>query len=145
MMPKDKIRFDILGKDFLSVAEAAHYCCVSLSTFTRKVEPQLVVHDFFGKKVYRLDDLRGLMEKAPLWQRSTRGNNRTSSTGETVDASSVAHLVPYPETKLKGGRQRPIGHHPLTQEEIHAINAAERARRRKKHMERQRRLPGAED
>ena len=28
-MTKEQQRFDILGKDFLSVAEAAHYCCLS--------------------------------------------------------------------------------------------------------------------
>lgn len=59
------------------------------SHFAPKVEPQVVVHDFFGKKVYRVAVLLGLMEKAPLWQRSTSGRSRTSSTDAKVDASSA--------------------------------------------------------
>jgi len=94
-----KERFDILGKDFLSVAEAAHYCCLGLSQFASKAAPQLTAHDFCGKKVYRVADLRALMEKAPLWQRSLNAVNHTSSTGAKVDGSSVAHLVPYPNKR----------------------------------------------
>jgi len=47
------IRFDIRGKDWLTVDEAAHYCGVSISQFKTKArEYDLDPREFMGKKLY---------------------------------------------------------------------------------------------
>ncbi|MEW6169282.1 MAG: hypothetical protein AB1651_16545 [Pseudomonadota bacterium] len=57
--------FDIAGKDFLTVEEAAHYACVSYSQFRAKArEYGLRPFPWMGKTVYRKDDIRRAMERA---------------------------------------------------------------------------------
>ena len=59
------------GKDYLTQAEAAAYCCVSLRQFTSKApEVGLFPFKFMGKLVYRKEDLQKAMEDA-RWQQST--------------------------------------------------------------------------
>jgi hypothetical protein len=55
------------GKDYLSEAEAAHYCCVSISQFRSKaISCGIVAGWFMGKKVYRRVDLIKAIEAQ--WQ-----------------------------------------------------------------------------
>lgn len=62
-MPTSEL--NIAGKDYLTIPEAAHYCCVSVSQF-RKLAPRIGVFpfEFMGKVVYRKADLRLAMESA---------------------------------------------------------------------------------
>lgn len=62
---------NLLGKDYLTEEEAAHYCCVSFSQFRKRVaEYGIVPGTFMGKKVYRRDDLKKAIEKS--WQPSAQ-------------------------------------------------------------------------
>jgi hypothetical protein len=64
----EKAELNIVGKDYLTEDEAAHYCCVSYSQFRRCAqEYSLQPRTFMGKKVYRKTDLQRAMEA--LWQR----------------------------------------------------------------------------
>jgi hypothetical protein len=55
----------LLGKDYFSVIEAAHYCCCSVSQF-KKLAPKNGVHAAkrFNEVVYRRADCRAHMENA---------------------------------------------------------------------------------
>lgn len=59
-------KLNLSGKDFFSENEAAHYACVSLGHFQRSIARTGVQARYFlGKKVYRRDDLKQVMEA--LW------------------------------------------------------------------------------
>jgi hypothetical protein len=59
------LELNIAGKDFLTIEEAAHYACVSLSQFRDKArEHGLRSFRWMGKTVYRKDDIRRAMERA---------------------------------------------------------------------------------
>ncbi len=63
-----KAEINLVGKDYLTEDEAAHYCCVSYSQFRRCAQDySLQSRTFMGKKVYRKTDLQRAMEN--LWQR----------------------------------------------------------------------------
>ena len=64
-------------------AEAAHYCCVSLSQFRERAPDYNIVATWFmGKKLYRREDLHRAIECASRpaenrqWQRSSAGDGR---------------------------------------------------------------------
>jgi hypothetical protein len=58
---------NLLGKDYFTEQEAAHYCCVSLSQFRKRMtEFSIVPGVFMGKKVYRRADLSKAMERSWL-------------------------------------------------------------------------------
>jgi len=76
----DAREINLLGKDFFSEAEAAHYCCVSLSQFRERApEYNIVATWFMGKKLYRREDLQRAIERASgpaehqPWRRSNAG------------------------------------------------------------------------
>lgn len=57
---------NLSGKDFFNEREAAHYACVSLGHFQRNIlKTGIQPRTFLGKKVYRREDLRRVMEQ--LW------------------------------------------------------------------------------
>lgn len=61
----DARELNLLGKDFFSEAEAAHYCCVSLSQFRERAAQHGIVSIWFmGKKLYRREDLQRAIERA---------------------------------------------------------------------------------
>jgi len=54
---------NILGKDYLTEKEAAHYACVSQRQFQNKAkEYGILPTKFMGKFVYRKDDIRNAIE-----------------------------------------------------------------------------------
>lgn len=63
------LRFDIRGKDWLTVDEAAHYCGVSVSQFNTKAgEYDLSPRQFMGKKLYEKDELYRAIHSSGGWK-----------------------------------------------------------------------------
>jgi len=64
------LRFDLAGKDWLTVEEAAHYCGVSTSQFNAKAaEYSLQPRNFIGKKLYEKPALYRAIHGASQWNR----------------------------------------------------------------------------
>lgn len=60
------------GKEYLTVREAAHYCCVSESHFRAHIgETGIVPGRLWGKIVYRRSDLRLMIEREAWVQSNT--------------------------------------------------------------------------
>jgi len=99
--------FDLRGKEYFTVAEAAHFCCVSLSQFSAH-EPNLKALGFaplriMGKKVYRRVDLISFIEESDEWQQSVNAAEAGISTGVTLQVASASRS---PLGQLQRGRQR---------------------------------------
>jgi hypothetical protein len=58
--------FDLRGKDWLTEAEAAHYCGVSLRQFQDHAR-RFRARRFMGKKLYSKAELFDAINQAPLW------------------------------------------------------------------------------
>src|SRR5258706_2837302 len=73
---------NILGKDYLTQEEAAHYCCMSLRQF-QEVSAGYGIRcgRFGGKLLYRRADLQGAIERE--WRAYEKLTAPTSSTGTT--------------------------------------------------------------
>jgi hypothetical protein len=79
----------MIPRDYLTVAEAAEYCGVSVSQFRAKAPVAgLRPFPFMGKLLYRVADLRLVLDNA--WRQSTGGAVPGSSTGATRTASIVS-------------------------------------------------------
>ena len=60
----DKTEFNLLGKDYLTEKEAAHYCGVCLRQFQIKRKHEgIMCIKFMGKKLFRKQDLVRAIEK----------------------------------------------------------------------------------
>lgn len=79
---------NLLGKDYLTVDEAAHYACVSPRQFRIHADKLgILPFRFMGKIVYRRADLQRAMEReaGKQWQVITQtGTRGTSSGAKTV-------------------------------------------------------------
>lgn len=65
------LRYDLSGKDWLTVEEAAHYCGVSASQFNAKApECGLEPRSFMGKKLYEKAGLHRAIHGARPWERT---------------------------------------------------------------------------
>ncbi|WP_448134497.1 hypothetical protein [Stenotrophomonas rhizophila] len=61
-------RFDLAGKDWLTVEEAAYYCGVSISQFNTKAAGySLAPRNFMGKKLYEKAALYRAIHEASQW------------------------------------------------------------------------------
>jgi hypothetical protein len=61
-------RFDLAGKDWLTVEEAAYYCGVSISQFNTKAAGySLTPRNFMGKKLYEKAALYRAIHEASQW------------------------------------------------------------------------------
>lgn len=61
-------QFNLLGKDWLTVLEAAHYCGVHPDTFAKKAaEYSLHPRNFMGKKLYEKAELYKVIYQSPQW------------------------------------------------------------------------------
>jgi hypothetical protein len=58
--------FDLRGKDWLTEAEAAHYCGVSLTQFAKHLR-QFKARRFLGKKLYSRAELFDAIAMAEPW------------------------------------------------------------------------------
>jgi hypothetical protein len=73
---------NLAGKDYFTIAEAAHYCCVSESHFRRNVRAAgLLPGKLWGKLIYRRSDLARLIEQQIEWPQppSTMGTHWSGS------------------------------------------------------------------
>ena len=70
--------FDLRGKDWLTEAEAAHYCGVCLTQFAKAKFP---ARRFLGKKLYSRALLDESIAASPEWQPSTNAKVSGISTG----------------------------------------------------------------
>ena len=72
-----KLELNLLGKEYLTESEAAHYCGVSESQFRKRSrEYGLVPGVFMGKKLFRRTDLQVAIERS--WQRYAEMGSRGS-------------------------------------------------------------------
>lgn len=80
--------FNLLGKDYLTTDEAAHYACVSSSQFRgRAREYGIEPIEFMGKKLYRKTDIQRAIENE--WRRSPFAAATTSSIGRMRRAGTA--------------------------------------------------------
>lgn len=100
---------DLRGKDYFSVVEAAHYCCVSPDHFAKQesalrdmgIEPLRVM----GKKVYRRADLAQFIEKSPEWQRCASAKKAGISTGAIhLPANVLGALLGESQKRMPASR-----------------------------------------
>lgn len=86
---------NITGKDWLTEAEAAHYCGVSLRQFqTHQGELRLNPRRFLGRKLYLKSDLYNLIEKSDPWrQLPSNGEARQPIYRGLTEESVVANLL----------------------------------------------------
>lgn len=83
--------FDIAGKDWLTVDEAAHYCGVSLRQFNEHANDYgLQARNFMGRKLYAKADLYQAIYGARLWQSSASPANGRPSTGAISTRNSAS-------------------------------------------------------
>ena len=101
----DPTSINILGKDYLTRREAAHYACVSLSNWDalRRVEGIPAI-PWGGKLVFRRTDIARVMERAAAagdeWQRSGSVGRRMNSAGPRTAAGGQRPSVKSQLKKL---------------------------------------------
>src|SRR6266849_10308416 len=84
----DKRDLNLLGKDYFTVDEAAHYACVSSSQFREHATKKgIFPFPWMGKHVYRKVDVQRVMEEE-AWQHYDGGGSRMSLTGATRKGST---------------------------------------------------------
>lgn len=89
------LRFDLAGKDWLTVEEAAHYCGVSASQFSAKApEYSLEPRKFMGKKLYEKAALYRTIHGASQWVRGPLSGHAPKPQSPAV-AAAFAKLARY--------------------------------------------------
>lgn len=96
------LRFDIRGKDWLTVDEAAHYCGVSSRQFRRNASDLgLVPRNFMGKQLYEKNELYKAIENSGNWKsRGTPGASLIPTSPQMEEA--LARLRRYDQRRGKG-------------------------------------------
>lgn len=99
------LRFDIRGKDWLTVDEAAHYCGVSARHFRRSApDLGLVPRNFMGKQLYEKNELYRSIQNASDW--TTRGHVGSNTPAMVSSSARVteafARLRRYDQRRGKG-------------------------------------------
>jgi hypothetical protein len=98
-MKPGSVDFDLRGKDWLTEAEAAHYCGVSLRQFQEHAR-QFNARRFMGKKLYSRIELFDAIGRAPLW------HARPQASALTGRSELPPHLQKIMD-RLSGERIRP--------------------------------------
>ena len=95
------LRFDLAGKDWLTVEEAAHYCGVSTSQFNAKAsEYGLEPRRFMGKKLYEKAALYRSINDAKDW--TPRRLTGPASVPQSPEmAAAMAELASYEKRRGK--------------------------------------------
>jgi hypothetical protein len=98
--------FDLRGKDWLTEAEAAHYCGVSLRQFQDHARA-FNARRFMGKKLYSRAELFDAVQAAPLWYAPLKPYVPQPSLSGHVDPKIMARLSndrirPYKPRKKRG-------------------------------------------
>ncbi|MFG6110646.1 hypothetical protein [Stenotrophomonas nematodicola] len=88
-------RFDLSGKDWLTVEEAAHYCGVSRSQFDSKIaEYGIEPRNFMGKKLYEKAGLHRAIHDASPWAR-TATSGLAPAPSSPGPSEALARLARY--------------------------------------------------
>ncbi|MBE5272203.1 hypothetical protein [Stenotrophomonas sp. B2] len=96
------LRLDILGKDWLTADEAAHYCGVSVSQFNAHAhEYDLDPRKFMGKKLYAKAALYQAIYGAKAWTRPSSTSAPTLAATSPEMKEALARLRRYDERKGK--------------------------------------------
>jgi len=98
-------QFNLLGKDWLTVIEAAHYCGVHPDTFAKRAnEYGLHPRNFMGKKLYEKAELYRAIHQSPIWH----GAHAPSSTALPVSimGTGVSQSVEEALKKLRQPTRR---------------------------------------
>lgn len=83
---------NLSGKDYLTMAEAAHYACVSERQFRKLArEHGLAPFHWMGKKVYAKCDIKAQMDRA--WQGNTVEAESGGSPGQPLRVGSASLLA----------------------------------------------------
>jgi len=94
--------FNLAGKDWFTVAEAAHYCGVSEDHFRRRAsEYGLVPRNFMGRQLYEKAALYAAISNSQPWHSVAELRN----TGAAV---AVPGWTPELARRLRGERLRPF-------------------------------------
>ena len=81
---------DLRGKDYLTIAEAAHFCGVSESQFREKAPRYgLTPRKFMGKVLYRRADLKEAIESA--WRQSENAGKHGIFVGRKMAILAKSH------------------------------------------------------
>jgi len=100
---------NLSGKDWLTVDEAAFYCCVSVSQFyARAKEYNLEPREFMGKKLYEKAALYQAIFSAQKWPKSqsTGGATSPTSTGARAVREAGSPSVASAHERLRRFDQR---------------------------------------
>ncbi len=92
------------GKDYFTVREAAHYCCVSESQFKDRVKDSPIPSaTFMGKRVFRRNDLQRAIEEKFQWQVSLNAGDHGSLVGKplTENKSESPSVVSLNEMRIR--------------------------------------------
>ena len=85
---------DLAGKDYFTVAEAAHFACVSIRKFSDlRKQHNITPFQWGGKAVFRRCDIVAAMEQERIkqWQQLNPAAKAGISTGRKMGASTAAH------------------------------------------------------
>jgi hypothetical protein len=58
---------DLAGRDYLTVAQAADYACISVSHWRARIQREFPPGLFFGKLIYRRCDVQRFIEMHAQW------------------------------------------------------------------------------
>lgn len=97
-----KSDLNLLGKDYFTREEAAHYCCVSLSKFTEQHRCYgLLPFRFMGRVVFRKADIQQAMENQ--WERYTGSPNAFAG---RAPISALYAINSLPSVRSKRHKQK---------------------------------------
>ncbi|MNB89413.1 hypothetical protein D3C81_578620 [compost metagenome] len=97
------LRFDILGKEWLTVDEAAHYCGVSASQFNARAhEYELEPRNFMGKKLYEKSALYQAIYGAKAWSRPSATSAPSLVATSPQMEQALARLRRFDQRRGKG-------------------------------------------
>ncbi|MNC27985.1 hypothetical protein D3C75_761750 [compost metagenome] len=101
-------KLDIVGKDWLTVEEAAHYCGVSRSQFDSNIADYgIEPRNFMGKKLYEKAALYSAIYGSRQWSRSqsSDGTAPRTSTGGKAASEAVSPFVASAHARLRAYEQ----------------------------------------
>lgn len=91
------LRFDLSGKDWLTVDEAAHYCGVSRSQFdARAPDYGLQPRNFMGKKLYEKSQLYQAILSATGWGGAPTTTSPASALGYSPAVTAALNKLSNP-------------------------------------------------
>ncbi|WP_414615157.1 hypothetical protein [Stenotrophomonas pavanii] len=102
-------KLDIVGKDWLTVDEAAHYCGVSRSQFDSNIADYgIEPRNFMGRKLYEKAALYSAIYGSKQWSRSQSSGAMAprTSTGGKAASEAASPLVASAHAKLRAYEQR---------------------------------------